>query len=305
MSANPDFREKLRAVPLLGALVPMVAGIVLGTLVPAPLYVWITAVAVCCATAWITLSRRIAFSTLHVALGILFLGAALAHAHTPQQVVPQEERVWLNVLITDDPVHREGWRSVSTFGTVTGWQSDDRINESATGVPVGEWQPANERLLVSVDTMWRFSAGDRVVFRSYINPVSDSTNSYSRLMRARGYTGRTHISQYSHPKVVAAVKAKAPVAWAKKLQSAATGRLHRLDTEVGGSGSDAIAVATAMTTGDKSGITPGLRRIYSHTGASHLLAVSGLHVGIVFLIINALLYLLPLPGFGAPKPHRA
>jgi competence protein ComEC len=49
-----------------------------------------------------------------------------------------------------------------------------------------------------------------------------------------------------------------------------------------------------MTTGDRSGITPEIRRAYSRTGAAHLLAVSGLHVGIVFLIINVLLYLLPL-----------
>jgi competence protein ComEC len=56
-----------------------------------------------------------------------------------------------------------------------------------------------------------------------------------------------------------------------------------------------------MTTGDRVGITTELRRAYSHTGASHLLAVSGLHVGIIFLIINMLLYLLPL----APRGHIA
>jgi competence protein ComEC len=136
--------------------------------------------------------------------------------------------------------------------------------------------------------MYRFVAGDRVVSRGYVNPISDSTNSYSRLMRVRGYTGRTYISKYSQV-VVAPTKTSGITTAVRKLQSAATARLDRLALPPA-----EMAVATAMTTGDRRGITPALRQSYSRTGASHILAVSGLHVGIVFLIINALLYLLPL-----------
>ena len=119
-------------------------------------------------------------------------------------------------------------------------------------------------------------------------------------MSARGYVGRTYISQYSRP-VASPGKNRNLSSFAKKMQSAATARLHRLnpptteaETESHTALRNAIAVATAMTTGDRTGITPQLRRSYSRTGASHLLAVSGLHVGIVFLVINILLYLLPL-----------
>lgn len=272
--------EKLRVVPLLRALVPMTAGVVFGTLVPVPLYVWITAAVVCALSAWLTLHLR-AFPTLYVTLAILFFGAALAHAHTPEPVVPQSKRVWMEVLLTDNPTRREGARSAPAHGVVTRWQPDGTT-------PSGKWRSARERLLVSLDTMWRMTAGDRVVFRGYINPVSDTANSYSRLMRARGYTGRTYISQYSRP-TVTSTGTKTPGLWAKKLQSTATSRLQRLQLPP-----DGIAVASAMTTGDRASITPTLRRAYSRTGASHLLAVSGLHVGIVFLIINALFYMLPL-----------
>jgi competence protein ComEC len=309
----PPLGEKLRAVPLLRALVPMAAGIVLGTLAAVPLYVWTTAAVICGATAGFSLARRTAFSTLYVALAILFFGAALARAHTPRQIVPQGERVWMELLVTDTPVRREGRRSASTFGTVTRWQPDGGANTTTSGpantpadnradnrTPSGEWRPAGERLLVSIDTVWSFGAGDRVVFRGYVNPVGDTTSSYSRLMRARGYTGRTYISQYSLPSVTES-GAKTPGAWAKKLQSGATERLRRLGRTAGdgdaiavAANGDAIAVAAAMTTGDRTGITPELRRAYSRTGAAHLLAVSGLHVGIVFLVINVLLYLLPL-----------
>jgi competence protein ComEC len=151
-----------------------------------------------------------------------------------------------------------------------------------------EWRESGERVLVSFDTMYHFTAGDRVVFRGYVNSINDSTDSYSRLMRARGYTGRTYISQYSHV-VVAPNKASGLVIAVRKFQAWATSRLQRLALP-----SAEMAVATAMTTGDRRSITPTLRQNYSRTGASHLLAVSGLHVGVVFLIINALLYLLPL-----------
>jgi competence protein ComEC len=328
MPNRPNLSEKLRAAPLLCALVPMAAGIALGTLIVIPLYVWIVSAVVCAATAIVILSKipeaqnrlpvRLA-PTLYAGLAILFFGAALARAHLPQQIIPQGERVWMEIVLTDTPVAREGRRSASSYGTVLRWQPDS----PDTPVPADEWLPARERLLVSIDTVWHFEAGDRVTFRGYVNPVSDTMDSYlrfppshpghssklagsrfgvgySRLMRSRGYTGRTYISQYSSPEVAPA-KAKTSGAWAKNLQSGATERLRRLAREAGGRDplSDAIAVATAMTTGDRSGITPQLRRAYSRTGASHLLAVSGLHVGVVFLIINVLLYLLPL----APRGH--
>ncbi len=44
-----------------------------------------------------------------------------------------------------------------------------------------------------------------------------------------------------------------------------------------------------MTVADRSGLTPGLRADYSRSGMAHLLAVSGLHVGIVFWLVNGVL----------------
>jgi competence protein ComEC len=277
--------EKLRAMPLLRALVPLAGGIVTGSVVAGPLYVWVVAAAVCASTAVIarrrqhTLHNRIA--SLHVGLAILFFGAALARAHTPRESVPRGERVWMEITLDDAPVLRPGRRSASTGGTVTGWRTAE-----------GDWQRARERMTVSIDTVWGigFGPGERVLFSGYVNPLADSAGAetgYTRLMRARGYTGRTHISQYSRPSM-RGTRAASPTHWAARLRSAATERLHRLGD------SDAIAVAAAMTTGDRGGVTPAIRENYSRTGASHLLAVSGLHVGIVFLVVNALLWLLPL-----------
>jgi len=45
------------------------------------------------------------------------------------------------------------------------------------------------------------------------------------------------------------------------------------------------AVLVAMTLGDKSALTKELRETYSVTGASHILALSGLHLGIIYLLL--------------------
>ena len=51
---------------------------------------------------------------------------------------------------------------------------------------------------------------------------------------------------------------------------------------------DEMAVAVAMALGDKSHITNDLRDIYSISGASHVLALSGLHLGIIYMLLSLL-----------------
>ena len=52
---------------------------------------------------------------------------------------------------------------------------------------------------------------------------------------------------------------------------------------------DAYAVVAAMALGDKSALTHELRDAYSVSGASHVLALSGLHLGIIYCMLWLLL----------------
>ncbi len=47
-----------------------------------------------------------------------------------------------------------------------------------------------------------------------------------------------------------------------------------------------LAVLTALTTGDKATLDPELRSAFSTAGLMHVLAVSGLHIGIIYLILG-------------------
>lgn len=64
--------------------------------------------------------------------------------------------------------------------------------------------------------------------------------------------------------------------------------LNRYRTQ--GADDEQYAVLAAMTLGDKSALTKDLREKYSVTGASHILALSGLHLGVIYLLLFRLTF---------------
>lgn len=275
--------DRLRTVPLLPVLAAMVAGVVVGTVARPPIWAAAGAAIVCGAMAmW---RRGEWIGLLYTALTVMFFGAAIAHLHLPQPTVSQGDRIWMEVRISENPTPRPGRRSASTQGVIERWHDGQR------------WIQARDRVQLGIDTTWLsatttasdtlltriLQAGDLVRFRGYVNPLDGQ---FGRLMRARGMVGRTWISRYSQPQIVDNQR----TSWPKRLQNEAAKRLQKLNDS--GIVSDEIAIAAAMTTGNRSALSDELRRAYSRTGAAHLLAVSGLHVGIIFVIINVLL--LPL-----------
>jgi competence protein ComEC len=59
--------------------------------------------------------------------------------------------------------------------------------------------------------------------------------------------------------------------------------------------SNNLFIASALTFGYKNDLNTFVKNIFSRTGAMHVLAVSGLHVGIIFLIVNSIISLLKIP----------
>ena len=55
------------------------------------------------------------------------------------------------------------------------------------------------------------------------------------------------------------------------------------------SSGDQYAVVAAMALGDKSALTKELKEVYAVTGASHVLALSGLHLGIIYTLLSLLI----------------
>ncbi len=263
-------------LPFLRILPPVAAGIavVWGSGIPAWI-VW-TALAAVYAGAWLTV-RKGAAGNVYAWAALMLTAMALTRTHATPRTLPEGERLQLHVAVTDNPVRKGRW---DTATAEVGYWRDTA------------WHRTRQKVMLSVDTGYHIRPGTQMICNACVNPLAgpgDSASAgYARLMRVRGYTGRV----YAGPGALAARSphtAVTPRTLACRMQSGAAERLSRLDLDP-----EAEGIVTAIATGRRSDIPRPLRDAYARTGTSHLLAVSGLHVGIVFGLVNLLLYFIPV-----------
>ena len=68
--------------------------------------------------------------------------------------------------------------------------------------------------------------------------------------------------------------------------------LRRLITSIEFAHNSTGPLVTALLTGDRSGLTAGQTAAFRGSGASHILALSGLHLGVIYLIVSRILSVL-------------
>ena len=168
------------------------------------------------------------------------------------------------------------------------------------------------------------NVGDALVFNAQIrepyNYTSDRHIStvnrqfdYAKWLGRQGFQGQAFV--YSQVQALCDHESNALVAalpwwdrlriWAlqkrsilvKKYYANVSGKDGR---NIGGSeGDQEAAVLAALTLGDRSGLRTDVREIFARTGASHVLALSGLHLGILATLLMMLLW--PLGGIAATR----
>lgn len=242
------------------ALVPLVVGIGFSCCVEVPTAVWGVAVGACIAAAALRRARAGAW----LCAAMFPLGAMLYALHalpaidydTPQQLSLRAEGA-----------------TVRSGGYNTTYAEIVECNGKRPSPAV--------RLIVRSDTTLRLAKGDRLSLCGRVRRFSDRSADYASLMYHRGYAGVVWLGAGQTFDFVPAERGG--------LHEWAVGKLTAAAKK-----SDARATVVAMGAGERSQMSGELRRAYSRSGLSHLLAVSGLHVGIVFLLVNALLRLVPL-----------
>ena len=141
-----------------------------------------------------------------------------------------------------------------------------------------------ERFEAKVIAVDRHRTNERV----YLYVLRDS----ARLTPARGDTIITHTKVETTNRIGRAFTARYTLLPAKEhkepLQKRLYGRLNAAGLE-----GDELATVGALTLGYKDDIDPEVRRHFQASGAAHVLAVSGLHTGIIY---GVLLWLLTLGG---------
>ncbi|NOQ26384.1 MAG: DUF4131 domain-containing protein [Bacteroidales bacterium] len=138
--------------------------------------------------------------------------------------------------------------------------------------------------------------GDQIIVQSSLNEIKHSGNPYS--FNYKNYLSYKEIYNQCYVKadqfaIIAHDKGSAIRILANKTRQKLLNIYRRNDIS-----GDEFAVLSALTLGYKNELTPELKESFSTSGAMHILAVSGLHVGIIFIILCKLLFPLQRNKYG-------
>ena len=143
------------------------------------------------------------------------------------------------------------------------------------------------RVVFQKDTLHRFSDLGKLsvetpfvakgrMRRSFVRNPGEKD--YSEYLRHLGISGVLYAYSWAFPSESHAEPSF--TAFLRRLRSNLVSEMSRYFSN------DELAVLSAMTLGDKSLLSKELRQSYQAAGASHVLALSGLHLGILFTLLN-------------------
>lgn len=137
--------------------------------------------------------------------------------------------------------------------------------------------------------------GDGLKIQSRISPNSNrhiGNFDYGRYLEVHGFSGTTFVPGWKWQKARVSLSGISRIDRARifflKLRSRLLARIR--DYSSSSDYSDAYSVIAAMTLGDKTALSKDIKDIYSVTGASHVLALSGLHLGIIYSLLSLFVF---------------
>ena len=270
-------------LPLLPIALALIAGIVTGDATRLPLTTWITAAGIALAAAF-ALRCKAAMQHAAILLVTFFLGAALI-VHTRSQLRPSlpigRPVAYRAVVISKPIIHG---RVVTCDMAVS--EAEGRTLSRPTLVKaaflrdtvLNRWRTLCTGLCVEACSTMELPANFHTARR--FNCV--------RWMHVHGFTARTFILPRSWQTasekgislpLLLRIRLKAAVLRDRLL---ATLGIPRADDQ-------RYAVIAAMTLGDKSYLSRQTRDLFNLSGGAHVLALSGLHLGIIYAVLTLLL----------------
>ena len=265
---NKPFGE----APLLRLVICLMAGIVVGDSVGTVSWLWPTFVVMVVGT--LLLWRHAVGQSAGIAVCFVVLGWLLVQRQeTKLRVSWPEKEVCYEAVVISKPVEKPKTMAV-----------DILLTGSQQKLKCYLYKDNKSRSL-------KISDGLRI--QSRIRPNSEwrkGTFDYRRYLEVHGYTGQTFVSSWKWQKAQISLRNLSRLDRTRlyflKLRSRL---LSRIKTDQADADADAVAVVAAMALGDKSALTHELREVYSVTGASHVLALSGLHLSIIYILLTLLL----------------
>lgn len=133
--------------------------------------------------------------------------------------------------------------------------------------------------------------GDGLCIRARIDTLRDfrrGTFSYRRYLQVHGFAGQCFVRDYQWRR---SRMERSTLTRIERSRLWFLGQRERLLSRYRSAGAcdDAYGVVAAMTLGDKSALRGELKEVYAVAGASHVLALSGLHLGIIYALLSLLM----------------
>lgn len=139
------------------------------------------------------------------------------------------------------------------------------------------FQPSDESSLISV--------GDKILLRTTFQPFRNLGNpddfDYVRFMEMRGFAASAYITNDNW--MMMGEKAVSPFIVSQKIRQNILDYYRTFQLKP-----DQFAFLAAITLGYKASLSNDIREAFNASGTSHILAVSGYHVGVIYLILTYL-----------------
>ncbi len=279
----PEPSVYLREIPFVRLLLPLVVGIVLSFWIDLPVYLVIGLGILCFSGMSVVASRKVDYKWRWVygafVVGwVICLGYLFSVKHNDLNQRKHFSRFLddKNTLIAKVTASPKIGKRLKTQVRVLALSDSTGQMKTASGNLLAYLEPAN------IDT--ELAYGDVLILKGWIQAVPPPMNphqfDYQRYLRYQNIHYQAFIKKedWQHTQTN---QGNFVLKFAQKIRFACINQLREyLPTE------REFSVGAALILGYKDEISQDVRDAYSQTGAMHVLAVSGLHVGLIYLFLN-------------------
>lgn len=297
MARNLNPRSFIHTIPMFRYALMLLVGIVIASNSGSVfgLREWIVAVCLLVGVALLVNKRHEMTSSVLLLLAIVGVGGMRYSFHAKDAwAVTDDQHCRLGMNIASEPIRRG--KVIQFEGIVIDVSAVSNSPVSGDGGQDVSCRMKGRRLYISLlrDTITRryeaLHIGQAIIADVDVSPLKDwhrinSHFDYIRWQKMRGIVGRGFVGIGKWEASAAGFSALG--FWETLKLRALVFRqriLERIKTVM--PGDEAYAVLTAMALGNKSSLTPELREEYSISGASHILALSGMHLSIIYMLLS-------------------
>ncbi len=220
-----------------------------------------------------------------ISLFLFAFGVQLVHIKQKKELFFSGDQETFIATIVEQPEEKKN--SIKTILTLDYLKDSNKWNNSRTKILCYFEKDSSTMML---------NLGDQILVNAFINEIKHTGNpyafNYKKYLKYKKIYNQCFIKSGNY-KLLETNKGPKAYLFSNKIRR----QLLNIYIENGIRGEE-FAVLSALTLGYKSELTPELKESFSTSGAMHILAVSGLHVGIIYIILCKLIFFLQRIKYG-------